>query len=190
MAEGFVDTERFRLIDAPPLARFVLRLRETARPAAGSAYGLDLPVALNRGASIGERGQPGARVALHLGPDEWWLIVPAAEGEAVAAQLTKALAGQPHSLVDVSHRQVGYVLQGAGAAGLLNAGCPLDLAEAAFPIGTATRSLFNRVGVMIWRMGPELFRLEVDRSLAPYFVAALAEAAHDHEGWPNNRARA
>ncbi len=127
-------------------------------------------------------------MALHLGPDEWWLIVPAAEGEAVAAQLTKALAGQPHSLVDVSHRQVGYVLQGAGAAGLLNAGCPLDLAEAAFPIGTATRSLFNRVGVMIWRMGPELFRLEVDRSLAPYFVAALAEAAHDHEGWPNNRA--
>lgn len=190
MVEGFVDTDRFRLIDAPPLARFVLRLRETARATAGTAYGLELPVALNRGASIGERGQPGARVALHLGPDEWWLIVPEAEGEAVAAQLTKALAGKPHSLVDVSQRQLGYVLQGPGALALLNAGCPLDLDERAFPIGMATRSLFNRVGVMIWRMGPELFRLEVDRSLAPYFVAALAEAAHDHEGWSTHRARA
>lgn len=180
MAEGFADSESFRLIEAPPLARFVLRGSEAVRQAAGPAYGMDLPSALNRGASIGERGQPGARVALMLGPDEWWLIVPEGEGADVQARLAAALAPHPHSLVEVSHRQVGYVLQGPGAAALLNAGCPLDLAERAFPVGMATRSLFNRIGLMLWRIAPDLFRLEIDRSLAPYFVSALAEAAHDH----------
>ncbi|MCZ8374373.1 MAG: sarcosine oxidase subunit gamma [Beijerinckiaceae bacterium] len=180
MAEGFADTPRFRLIDAPPLARFVLRAPEAARKAAGKAYGLALPEMLNRGASIGERGKPGARVALHLGPDEWWLIVPEAEGPEVFGALEKALAAHPHSLVEISHRQVGYVLEGEGAASLLNAGCPLDLSETAFPPGMATRSLFHRVGLMIWRMAPATFRLEIDRSLAPYFVASLAESARDH----------
>lgn len=180
MADGFTNTPRFRLVEAPPLARFVLRAPDAALKATGKAYGLALPEALNRGASHGERGKPGARVALHLGPDEWWLIVPEAEGPDVAAALEKALAAHPHSLVDVSHRQVGYVLEGEGAAGLLNAGCPLDLSETAFPPGMATRSLFHRVGLMIWRMTPGLFRLEIDRTLAPYFVAALAEAAKDH----------
>lgn len=180
MVDGFADTPRFRLIDAPPLARFVLRAPDTALEAAGKAYGLALPKGMNRGASHGERGKPGARVALHLGPDEWWLIVPEAEGKDVAAALEVALTAHPHSLVDVSHRQVGFVLEGEGAAALLNAGCPLDLSEQAFPPGVATRSLFHRVGLMIWRITPALFRLEIDRSLAPYFVAALAEAAKDH----------
>lgn len=180
MSDGFTDTPHFQLIDAPPLARFVLRVGEAALPAAGQAYGLELPHALNRGASIGERGKPGARVALHLGPDEWWLIVPADEGESVGTALTAAIAGTPHSLVDVSSRQVGLVLQGEGAAGLLSAGCPLDLGESAFPVGMATRTVFHKVGLMIWRMAPTVLRLEIDRSLAPYFVAALAEASRDH----------
>lgn len=180
MVEGFADTPRFRLIEAPPLARFVLRAPDAALKPAGKAYGLALPEAINRGASHGERGKPGARVGLHLGPDEWWLIVPEAEGPDVAAALEAALAPHPHSLVDVSHRQVGYVLEGEGAADLLNAGCPLDLSETAFPPGMATRSLFHRVGLMIWRMAPTVFRLEIDRSLAPYFVASLAESARDH----------
>lgn len=180
MAEGFTDTPRFRLIEAPPLARFVLRLPAGALAAAGKAYGLALPEAINRGASHGERGKPGARVALHLGPDEWWLIVPEAEGAEVFAALEKALAAHPHSLVEISHRQVGFVLEGEGAADLLNAGCPLDLSEQAFPPGMATRSLFHRIGLMIWRMAPSVFRLEIDRSLAPYFVASLAESARDH----------
>ena len=179
MADGFADTPRFRLVDAPPLARFVFRAQDAAIAPASQAYGLGLPKEMNRGASHGERGKPGARVALHLGPDEWWLIVPEAEGPDVAFGLENALAGIPHSLVEVSHRQVGFVLEGEGAASLLNAGCPLDLSERAFPQGMATRTLFNRVGLMIWRIAPTMFRIEIDRTMAPYFVSSLAEAAKD-----------
>ncbi len=69
-----------------------------------------------------------------MGPDEWLLI--AEDDEAgLGAKLEAALAGVPHSLVDVSHRRCAIELAGAGAARLLNAGVPLDLDLAAFPVG-------------------------------------------------------
>jgi sarcosine oxidase subunit gamma len=167
-----------RLIAAPPLARFILRA-DPVEAAVEAAYALNFPAAINRATSKGGRGQPGARVAIRLGPDEYLLIVPETEGEDVRAALQDA-ATAPNSLVDVSHRQVGYVLEGPRAADILNAGCPLDLGEAAFPVGMATRTLFHKAEIMLWRMGPGLFRLEIARSLAPYFTALINDAAQDH----------
>ena len=56
-----------------------------------------------------------------------------------------------HSLVDVSHRQVGIVLEGPGAARLLAAGCPLDLDLRAFPVGMSTRTLLVKAEIGLWR---------------------------------------
>ena len=50
------------------------------------------------------------------------------------AELDSALAGLPHSLVDVSHRQVSLELRGAYAEWLLAAVCPLPLDVAVFPV--------------------------------------------------------
>jgi sarcosine oxidase, subunit gamma len=178
MVDPVLDfAEKARLLAAPPLARFVFRGPALAAEAAGTAFGLAFPLAINRGASKGERGKPGARVALKLGPDEFWLIVPEAEGTEVATALREALAGQPHALVDISHRQVGFVLEGPRAADLLASGCPLDLALDAFPIGMATRTLFHKTDLMLWRMAPEVFRIEIARSFAPYMLALLKDAA-------------
>lgn len=165
---------------APPLARFVFRGDAVAESAAGNAYGLAFPERLNRAASKGERGQPGGRVALRLGPDEVLLIVPVAEGQAVAEAIESATAAHPHSLADISDRHLGFVLEGPRAADLLNAGCPLDLDERAFPVGMATRTLFHKAEIILWRMGPTLFRVEVWRSFAPYVEAMLEEAAREH----------
>lgn len=179
MTEALLDRPGVaRLIAAPPLARFILRMAP-ADADVEAAYGLAMPEAINRATFKGGRGQPGARVAIRLGPDEYLLIVPEAEGAEVAAAVAGA-AASPLSLVDVSHRQTGYVLEGERAADILNAGCPLDLGEQAFPVGMATRTLFHKAEIMLWRMGPALFRLEVARSLAPYFTALVAEAAADH----------
>lgn len=164
---------------APPLARFIFRGSPEAEAAAGSAYGLAFPKALNRAASIGERGKPGARVALRIGPDELLLIVPIAEGKAVQTALETATAAHPHSLVDISDRHTGFALEGPHAADLINAGCPLDLDERAFPVGMVTRTLLHKAEIVLWRMGPTLFRVEVWRSFAPYVEALLEEAAHD-----------
>lgn len=181
MAETRLQREDIaRFTWAPPLARFIFRGDAAAEAAAGVACGLAFPEQLNRAASKGERGQPGGRVALRLGPDEVLLIVPVVEGQAVAKAIEAATAAHPHSLVDISDRHLGFVLEGPRAAELLNAGCPLDLDIGAFPVGMATRTLFHKAEITLWRMGPALFRIEVWRSFAPYVAAMLEEAAREH----------
>jgi sarcosine oxidase subunit gamma len=167
------------LAPAGPLGRFVLRCRPEIEGHAGDAFACVLPGRINRATSKGERGQPGGRAALRLGPDEFLLIVPAAEREAVLAAIGQALAAEAHALVDVSERQKGFLLTGARAARLLNAGCPLDLDPAAFPVGMATRTLFLKAEILLWRVAEDAFRIEIGRSLAPYLVAMLEEAVKD-----------
>ncbi len=162
---------RFAIMDAPPADRFVLRGPEAARMACARAFGAELP------ARLGPAGQSGERAALWLGPDEWLLIAEGGSVETLAAALEDGLVGLPHSLVDVSHRQVGLIVSGAAAARVLNAGCPLDLRLKSFPVGMATRTLFDKAEIVLWRLGDTEFRVEVARSFSPWLAAALAEAA-------------
>jgi sarcosine oxidase subunit gamma len=105
------------------------------------------------------------------------LIAPEAEAAVVAAELGAALENVPHSLVDVSHRQLAFTLKGPHAAWLLAHGCPLDLDLAAFPVGMCTRTLFVKAEILLWRTAADAFRVEVSRSFADYVVALLAETA-------------
>ncbi len=59
----------------------------------------------------------------------------------------------------------------------LSAGCPLDLRVSAFPVGMATRTIFDKAEIVLWRREERAFRVEVWRSFAAYLVAALTEAA-------------
>ncbi len=153
----------------PPARRFVLRGDSAARAAAERALGIPVPALACRA------GSDGTRAALWLGPDEWLLI--AADDEAAERALLPALEGLAHSLVDVSHRQIGLAVTGAQAATLLNAGCPLDLQLSAFPVGMCTRTMLSKAEVVLWRTAAEQFRLEVWRSFAAYVSEYLAEAA-------------
>jgi sarcosine oxidase subunit gamma len=162
---------RFALLDAPPAERFVFRGGDAARAACSAVFEVELPVRL------GPAGQRGERAALWLGPDEWLLMSEGQSVEALGAALEAGLRGAPHSLVDVSHRQVGLKVLGAQAARALSAGCPLDLRLKAFPVGMATRTLFDRAEIVLWRRGSSEFRIEVARSYAPWLAAALIEAA-------------
>jgi sarcosine oxidase subunit gamma len=162
---------RLAVTDAPPADRFVVRGGEAARAACSSAFGAELP------AKLGLAGVSGERAALWLGPDEWLLIAESGSVEALAAALEAGLAGAPHSLVDVSHRQIGLIVSGAIAARVLNAGCPLDLRLKSFPVGMATRTLFDKAEIVLWRLGETEFHIEVARSFSPWLAASLAEAA-------------
>ena len=155
----------------PVAARLVLRGGNEVRLAAEAAAGVGIPAQACRAVVQGERA------ALWLGPDEWLLVAPAAEGAALVSSLERALAPLPHSLVDVGHRQAASALHGPRAATLLSAGCPLDLDESAFPVGMCTRTVLAKAEVVLWRTAAETFRLEVARSLAAYVSLFLAEAA-------------
>lgn len=150
-------------------ARHILRGGSEIRLAAGQALRLALPASACRAVSEGDRA------ALWLGPDEWLLIAP--EGSDDGAALRAALGQRPHSLVDVSHRQLAIELRGAQAPTLLAAGCALDLHSSAFPVGMCTRTMLGKAEIVLWRTAPEVFRIEVWRSFAPYVAAFLEEAA-------------
>ena len=168
------DTAKVKAAVLPFATRWILRGGPDVAAPAGAAFGATPPSQPLRAAS------EGSRAALWMGPDEWLLI---AEDEApdVAGALEAALAGVPHALVDVSHRQCAIDVSGPGAARLLNAGVPLDLELSAFPVGMVVRTLLLKAEVVLWRRDSERFRLETGRSFAPYVAAVLVASARDQE---------
>ncbi len=168
---------RFALAEAPAAGRFILRGGEAVRVACGMVFGVEPPSAL------GPAGEGAGRRALWLGPDEWLLIADGAETADIGDVLESVLDGTAHSLVDVSHRQIGLIASGPAAARVLNAGCPLDLDLHVFPVGFATRTVFDKVEIVLWRRAATAFHIEVWRSFAPWLVGSLAEAARGAPQW-------
>jgi sarcosine oxidase subunit gamma len=157
----------------PPATRFSLRGAPAVMAAAGAALGLNISDSACRSASNSQWA------ALGLGPDEQLVLAPVADGEAVASQLRTALSALPHSLVDVSHRQIAIEICGPTAQTLLGAGCPLDLHVASFPIGMCTRTILGKADIVLWRTGADSFHVEVWRSFADYVTRFLAEASRE-----------
>jgi sarcosine oxidase subunit gamma len=155
--------------NAPSMARHVLRGRLEALTAAKGALGFALPREACRSASLNDTH------ALWLGPDEWLLLsVPEA---GLGDRLEAAMAPHPHSLVEVSDRQIGLLVAGPEAEAVLSVGCPLDLDQAAFPIGMCTRTVLSKAEIVLWRTGAQTFHLEVWRSFSAYLRAFLTASA-------------
>jgi sarcosine oxidase subunit gamma len=157
----------------PPLARFVVRGGVAAREIAGRTFGMMLPEIACRAV------HDASRAALWLGPDEHLLLAPAEQGEQLASDLEQALTGQPHSLVDVSHRQVAITVHGSRAEWLLESQCPLPLNLRDFPVGMCTRTVFAKAEVVLWRTAEQAFHVEVWRSFSAYLVGLLREVASE-----------
>jgi sarcosine oxidase subunit gamma len=173
MADPVQDASTATLTQLPDSARFVLRCRAAGIAPAGTAFGVPLPQQPCRAASTGKRA------ALWLGPDEWLLIAPVGEGSAVGDTLTRALAGQAHSLVDVSHREIAFELAGRAAACVLNTACPLDLDIDSFPVGMCTRTVLAKAQILLWRTAPTCFQIALARSFAGYAWQLLDGARHE-----------
>ena len=158
---------------AAPASRFIFRGGDAVVATAGAAFGTPLPLQPCRSS------QSVNRIALWLGPDEWLLIAPRSEGELVGSVLAKALAETPHALVDVSDRNSALIVSGPAVEDVLSAGCPLDLDQAAFPVGMCTRTLFAKAEIVLWRTAATEFRVEVARSFLPYVEGVLELAVRD-----------
>ncbi|HEX4153752.1 MAG TPA: sarcosine oxidase subunit gamma family protein [Steroidobacteraceae bacterium] len=166
----------------PPGGRWILHADARAR-------GLLAPV---WGAGCSEEAcratVSGARATLWLGPDEYLLLdlgtdVSDHDAHASTAQsLEHALAGAPHALVDVSHRQFAVEVTGPHAAMILSAACPLDLDSRVFPVGMCTRTVLAKADIVLWRTAPATFHLEAWRSFAPYVSDLLGEIAREFYG--------
>ncbi|MFA5121750.1 sarcosine oxidase subunit gamma [Zavarzinia sp.] len=159
----------------PPAAAYIFRGRAPAQVAAATAFGLPLPQEACTSAEIG------ARAVLWLGPDEWQLLAPEAEAEAIQAAFAEHLAGTPHSLVPVGERNVAFEIEGPEAEAVLNAHCPLDLHITCFAIGMCTRTLYGKAEILLWRLGAQRFYVGCWRSFLPYVWGLTREARLEYE---------
>jgi sarcosine oxidase subunit gamma len=154
-------------------AKFVFRGRQPSFAPVGEAFGVELPQAANR------FNKAGNRKAYWLGPDEWLLEAPEENPVELFAQISNRLAAYSCALVDVSHRSDGLSLSGAKSGYILNHGCPLDLAEPAFPVGMCTRTILGKAPILLSRPEPDVFHVDVWRSFAPYAWSLLDEARQE-----------
>ncbi len=155
----------------PAAARFNLRIDPGHLAAASGTFGLALP------AVIGEGAQDGIRRALCLGPDEWVLTASEAKRDAIEGAFTALYADLPHSLVEISDREIAVRLEGPDVLTLISVGCPVDVEG--FAVGSGARTIFDGVQVVLFRDGPEHFTLEVWRSFAPHVLDLLETARRE-----------
>ncbi|MCT7377707.1 sarcosine oxidase subunit gamma [Chelativorans salis] len=154
---------------AAPASRLSLRAPEASLAALSKALGLILP---RKPKTTAESGK---RAALWLGPDEWLLID---EGGADLTVLC-AKASALHSAVDISHRNTAILVAGEHTEDVLGAGCPQALSLARFPIGAASRTVFGKAEVVLWRIAEDAFRIECWRSFSYYVFSLLEKAARE-----------
>ena len=164
-------TNALAVRDLPFIGKFSLRCRTADRLALAAALELELP------GRIGGLTNTGKRRALRLGPDEWMLYCEASDRAAVTLACEKIYDSAPHSLVDVSHREVGIEISGPEAEALLNTGCPRNLDE--IKPGQGTRTLFDAATVVLVREAPDRFSMHVWRSFFPHVRGLLAAAERE-----------
>lgn len=157
------------LTPAAPANRVSLRADPVDAKALSKALGIKLPVAPKTSA----RNDHGRLIAW-LGPDEWLIIDE--KGDPLADLAKVAVL---HSAVDVSHRNTAILVTGKGARATVQGGCPQDLGDKVFPVGSVTRTVMGKIEVVILRTGESEFRVECWRSFSDYAFGMLSEAAKD-----------
>jgi len=146
-----------------PVARFSLRAKEAERAALAAALAVDLPD------RIGRRASAGQLEALCLGPDEWLILAPEAEAARITEACAAVCATAPHSLTEITDREITVRIEGPKAAELLTLGCPRDIDR--LPAGEARRTLMDGATVVLWRDAEQSFRIDMWRSFAPHVVS-------------------
>jgi sarcosine oxidase subunit gamma len=140
-----------------------------------SALGFGLPVVPNTAAS-----QEDTR-ALSLGPDEWLVVCPDGQQEALEQALGNGLNGAFVSIVDVSANRTLLEIRGPQAHKLLSHGVAIDLDGRSFGPGRCAQTLLAKAQVIIEHRGDELaFHLYVRSSFARYVADSLLDAAVPH----------
>jgi heterotetrameric sarcosine oxidase gamma subunit len=118
------------------------------------------------------------RAALWLGPDERLLLVKNPR-RSTPPGCSRPCKQQPHSLVDVSHRQVALAHHRSAGRHRAGSRLPAGPGPGAFPVGMCTRTVLAKAEIVLWRRAEQRFHLEVWRSFAAYVSGVLAEASRE-----------
>ena len=174
------ESGALRLAERPLLQKFILRGDAgEASEAVRGAMGLPLPREPLTSAA------EGGTAILWLGPDEWMLVMPPADGTARIESLRAALSGIHHQIVGVGDYYTAIEVAGSKAREALMKLTTLDLHPRAFKAGMVAGSLFARTHAVLWQEGDRdgeggpLFLLIVRWSMADYLWCMLADAGRE-----------
>lgn len=157
----------------------VINLRGNAedsafRTAASRALGLELPVR-----PCTSSANAVSRV-VWAGPDDWFVIGPKGQADAIVSQLRTALLGMHHAVTDVSSGYTVLHLSGASVRDVLAQGCPLDLHPRAFKPGDGAGSHFFRASFWLWQTDEApSYEALVRRSFMGYFWLMLERSTQE-----------
>ena len=135
------------------------------------ALGFALPVVPNTVASR-DHGR-----ALWLGPDEWLVVGPDGQQQALEQTLRNGLDGAFGSILDVSANRTLLQIRGSKAHEALAHGVPIDLDPRSFGPGSCAQTLLGKVQVIIERRDGIAFYVYARTSFATYVADWLLDAA-------------
>lgn len=148
-----------------PVARFSLRAGPSEQASLSKALGITLPV------KIGQRSSKGEVEILCLGPDEWVLLAPDNRAAELRESCQQVYDTAPHSLTDISDRDISLKISGPKATDLVTIGCPRD--PDMLPVGEGRRTVFDGIAVVLWRDEAQEYRLDLWPSFAPHVISLL-----------------
>ena len=173
------QSEGVTLAERPALARFNLRLDPAdtfALDAVATVLGAALPLTPNTAADAGD-----GRSILWLGPDEWLVSAPAADGDALAEALGAALAGRHHAVCDVSAMYTTLALSGPRAREVLMKGCRLDLHPRALAPGGCMQTTLARTQAILHQSDDApAYEITVRNSFSVYVATWLLDAMAEY----------
>ncbi|MEM7176363.1 MAG: sarcosine oxidase subunit gamma family protein [Pseudomonadota bacterium] len=162
-----------RIEDLGPVGQITLRGDLAAPDLQGVVYeiaGVGVPAPLSA-AFDGTRG------ALWMSPDELLILTAYDAAGPAIARIGEALAGTHHMAEDVSDARTLVRITGAGAQELMAKGAPLDVSDAAFPVGTMRRTHFAEIAVGIWRRDDMTWEMMCLQSFGQHLFDWLAASS-------------
>ena len=154
-------------------ARYSLRLDPAHGPLCEAELGVALPTDIGTCATA-----PNLRI-MCLGPDEWFVLGHGNAAEQLQQAFDRLATSVPLSAVDITSRHEAVSVSGSKAVNILRALCPIDLSVEAFPIGSCTRTIFERAQIILFREAEQSFEIEVWRSYLPYLSELLEKLSRE-----------
>ena len=174
-----VGSDSVALADRPSRTRLNLRLDSgdaEALTAAGAVLGGSLPRTPNTAAST-----INGWTLLWLGPDEWLVTGPDAEGGVLEDALRARLSSKHHALTDVSAMYATLSLSGPCAREVLMKGCRLDLHPRAFKPGTCVQTALAKATVILHQIDDApSYEITVRNSFTDYLATWLLDAVAEY----------
>jgi sarcosine oxidase subunit gamma len=167
------DGQTIAIADRGLIGQITLRgdlSSKALKAAVRAAVGVEIPAPLRANHNGGEG-------AVWMSPDELLLLTSYDEAEIATALMTQTLAKTHHMAVNVSDARAVIALTGPGVAEVLAKGAPLDLSDAAFPVGTARRTHIGGIAVGCWRKAEDDWEIVCFRSFARHLFDWLVESS-------------